>query len=338
LSKHVIVTGGAGYVGSHACKALAAAGYVPVTVDNLGNGNRAAVRFGPLVEADIRDRSAIDAAFREFKPASVMHFAAFAYVGESVRAPGPYYENNVAGTVELLEAVRAAGIANFVFSSSCATYGTPDSLPITEASAQRPTNPYGMTKLMIEHALRDYAAAYGLRFAALRYFNAAGCDVDGEIGEVHVPETHLIPNVLMAASGESPELNVFGDDYDTPDGTCIRDYVHVSDLAAAHVKALDRLCDGGDSLMVNLGTGTGYSVRQIVASVEDITGRKVPVRFSPRRPGDPAALVADASEAAAKLEFSTRRSGLKDIVSTAWAWHGSATRRHWLAERAARTD
>jgi len=329
----VIVTGGAGYVGSHACKALAAAGYVPVTVDNLGNGNRSAVRFGPLVEVDIRNRSAIDTVFRDFKPVALMHFAAFAYVGESVREPGRYYENNVAGTVELLEAVRAAGIGNVVFSSSCATYGTPDRLPITESSAQRPTNPYGMTKLMIECALRDYAAAYPLRFAALRYFNAAGCDPDGEIGEVHVPETHLIPNVLMAALGEAPELQVFGDDYDTPDGTCIRDYVHVSDLAAAHVKALERLCGGGDSLMVNLGTGTGYSVRQIVASVEEITQRQVPMRFSARRPGDPAELVADASEAAAKLDFSTRSSSLKDIVATAWAWHGSATRQRWLAER-----
>lgn len=331
----VLVTGGAGYVGSHACKALAKAGYLPLVVDNLCNGNRAAVRFGPLIEADIRDRAAMDAILREHKPAAVLHFAAFAYVGESVAEPGRYYANNVGGTIALLEAVRAAKIGSFVFSSTCATYGVPDRLPITEETPQHPSNPYGTTKLMMEQALRDYSAAYGLRFAALRYFNAAGCDPDGEIGEVHVPETHLIPNALMAASGEISELNVFGTDYGTADGTCIRDYIHVADLAAAHLQALEKLKTSADNIAVNLGTGAGYSVKQIVAAVEKVSGRRVPVRVSPRRPGDPAELVADASKARALLGFTTAHSGLDEIISTAWAWHTGAVRKRWITERTA---
>src|SRR5207302_1259202 len=267
MSDTILVTGGAGYVGGHACKALAGAGYRPVVYDNLSRGHREAVRWGPLVEGDLHDRARLVAALREHGIGAVMHFAAFAYVGESVTEPEIYYRNNVGGTLALLAAMREAAVGTIVFSSTCAVYGIPDRLPIGETTAKAPLNPYGETKLAIERALHWYAGAYDLRFAALRYFNAAGADIDGEIGEEHEPETHLIPRVLRAALGTGEPVEVYGTDYPTPDGTAIRDYIHVTDLADAHVRALLYLSAGGDSAAVNLGTGQGCSVRPVIATV-----------------------------------------------------------------------
>jgi len=320
MAEAVLVTGGAGYIGSHACKALAAAGYVPVTYDNLSRGHRHAVRWGPLVEGDIADRAAVATALKTHRISSVMHFAAFAYVGESGTDPALYYSNNVCGTLSLLDAMREAGVNRIVFSSSCATYGLPDSVPIRETMAQHPVNPYGETKLAIERVLRWYGPAYGLRSVALRYFNAAGCDRAGEIGEEHDPETHLIPLVLRAALGTAPPVRIFGTDYPTPDGTAIRDYIHVDDLAAAHVRAVEYLAAGGESAAVNLATGNGYSVREIIAAVTKAVGREVPRREAPRRAGDPPALVADPSLAAQLLGWRAACSDLDTIIKTALAW------------------
>jgi len=320
MAEAVLVTGGAGYIGSHACKALAAAGYVPVTYDNLSRGHRHAVRWGPLVEGDIADRAAVATALKTHRISSVMHFAAFAYVGESGTDPALYYSNNVCGTLSLLDAMREAGVNRIVFSSSCATYGLPDSVPIRETMAQHPVNPYGETKLAIERVLRWYGPAYGLRSVALRYFNAAGCDRAGEIGEEHDPETHLIPLVLRAALGTAPPVQIFGTDYPTPDGTAIRDYIHVDDLAAAHVRAVEYLAAGGESAAVNLATGNGYSVREIIAAVTKAVGREVPRREAPRRAGDPPALVADPSLAAQLLGWRAACSDLDTIIETALAW------------------
>jgi UDP-arabinose 4-epimerase len=317
----VLVTGGAGYIGSHACKALALAGHRPVAFDNLICGHRHAVRWGPLEVGDVRDRARVEKVLRKYRPDAVMHFAGFAYVGESVADPGKYYENNVAGTLALLAAMRACGVARIVFSSSCATYGVPERQPITEAAAQRPINPYGVSKLMVERILLDYDSAYDTRSVILRYFNACGADPEGEIGEEHEPETHLVPRGLMAAAGAIPALEVFGTDYDTPDGTCIRDFVHVSDLASGHVQALAHLLDGGASLALNLGTGRGASVREVIAAVERVSGRRVVVKESVRRPGDPAVLLADASRARAVLGFVPVFEDIDSIVSTAWRWH-----------------
>jgi len=317
----ILVTGGAGYVGSHACKALAAAGYTPVVYDNLGRGHRELVRWGPLEVGDLAHRARLDEVLARHRPEAVMHFAAFAYVGESVQDPALYYRNNVGGTLELVEAMRRAGIKALVFSSTCSTYGVPERMPITEDTPQRPINPYGATKLAIERMLADYDAAYGLRSASLRYFNAAGCDPDGEAGEVHDPETHLIPRVLMAATGELPHVDIFGTDYPTPDGTCLRDYVHVADLAQGHLQALDYLKRGGATLAVNLGTGRGFSVREVIAAASEVTGRRIPVHEAPRRPGDPPVLVADASRARSLLGFQPRYTELAPIVATAWRWH-----------------
>jgi UDP-arabinose 4-epimerase len=317
----VLVTGGAGYIGAHACKALARAGYLPVTYDSLVRGHEWAVKWGPLVRGDISDRRRVDRAIAEYQPVAIMHFAAFAYVGESVGDPGKYYHNNVMGSLTLLEAARDAGIQNFVFSSTCATYGTPASLPIVEATPQFPINPYGASKLMVERILTDFGGAHGIRSIVLRYFNAAGGDPDGEIGEDHQPETHLIPLVLDAASGRRPSVTVFGTDYPTPDGTCLRDYIHVSDLADAHVLALERLLTGAGSDVFNLGNGQAFSVRQVVDSVERITGLAVPVKLGDRRPGDPAALVSDATKARDVLGWRPRLDDLDEIVRTAWAWH-----------------
>lgn len=321
--RSVLVTGGAGYIGSHACKALAAAGYLPVTYDNLSYGHDWAVKWGPLERGDILDRSRLDAVLLQHRPAAIMHFAAFAYVGESVTDPGKYYRNNVCGSLNLIEAARDHGIERFVFSSTCATYGVPDALPIRETTPQNPINPYGASKLMVERMLRDFGNAHGLRAIALRYFNAAGADAEGEIGEDHDPETHLIPLVLDAAAGRRADVTVFGTDYDTPDGTCVRDYIHVSDLADAHVRALQALDAGaaGDGDAFNLGNGHGFSVRQVIETVEQVTGRTVPVRYGPRRAGDPASLVSDAKLAGARLGWRPKTVGLQDIVSTAWAWH-----------------
>jgi UDP-arabinose 4-epimerase len=330
MSQSVLVTGGAGYIGSHACKALARAGYLPVTYDNLSRGHRHAVRWGPLVEGDIADRAAVAAAIKSHRVAAVMHFAAFAYVGESGTDPALYYRNNVAGTLALLDAMREAGADRIVFSSTCATYGLPDSVPIAETTPQRPVNAYGETKLAVERALYWYGQAYGLRWAALRYFNAAGCDRDGEIGEEHEPETHLIPLVLRAALGSAPPVSIFGTDYPTPDGTAIRDYIHVEDLASAHVRALDYLDKGGANIAVNLATGRGYSVREIIAAVARAAGRAVPRRETARRPGDPASLVADPSLARSVLGWQAECSNLDNIIGTALAWE---MRQHNAAQR-----
>ena len=325
MSQSVLVTGGAGYIGSHACKALARAGYIPVTYDNLSRGHRHAVRWGPLVEGEIADRTALVAALREHRVSSVMHFAAFAYVGESGTDPALYYRNNVVGTLALLDAMREAGAVRLVFSSTCATYGLPERVPIAETTPQHPVNPYGETKLTIERALHWYGEAYGLRSVALRYFNAAGCDRDGEIGEEHDPETHLIPLVLRAALGSGPPVSIFGTDYPTPDGTAVRDYIHVEDLASAHVRALGYLSDGGGSAAANLATGRGYSVREIIAAVARAVGHDVPQREAPRRAGDPPALVADPTLARSLLGWQAECSDLDTIIGTALAWE---TRQH----------
>jgi UDP-arabinose 4-epimerase len=320
MSQSVLVTGGAGYIGSHACKALSGAGYTPVTYDNLSRGHRHVVRWGPLVEGDIADRAAVTAALKAHNISAVMHFAAFAYVGESGTDPALYYRNNVSGTLSLLDAMRELGVNRIVFSSSCATYGLPDSVPIRETMAQLPVNPYGETKLAIERVLRWYGPAYGLRSVALRYFNAAGCDRAGEIGEEHDPETHLIPLVLRAALGTAPPVQIFGTDYATPDGTAVRDYIHVDDLAAAHVRALQYVAAGGESTAVNLATGNGYSVREIIAAVTKAVGHEVPQREVPRRAGDPPALVADPRLAAQVLGWRAQCSDLDTIIQTALTW------------------
>lgn len=317
---NIFVTGGAGYIGSHTCKALSKAGYTPVSYDNLVYGHRWAVQWGPLEVGDIADRARLDEVIDHYCPKAVMHFAAFAYVGESVQDPGKYYRNNVAGTLTLLEAMRDHGIDKLIFSSTCATYGIPDSVPITEDHPQRPINPYGASKLMIERMLRDFDIAHGLRSISLRYFNAAGADQDGEIGEAHDPETHLIPLVLDAAAGKRPVITVFGDDYDTPDGTCVRDYIHASDLADAHVLALRALEGGAGTTAYNLGNGQGFSVREVIAVAEAVTGLRVPVDIGPRRAGDPARLVGNAQAAIDVLGWRPRYIELNDLLSTAWQW------------------
>ena len=317
----VLVTGGAGYVGSHACKALAAAGYEPVVIDNLSTGHRGNVRWGPLIEGDLVDPNALRRAFAARRYAAVMHFAALAYVGESMREPGRYFANNVVCSLALIEAARAAGVPRFVFSSTCASYGLPDRLPIAEDTPQRPVNPYGESKLFVERALHWHGVAHGLASVSLRYFNAAGADPAGELGEAHDPETHLIPLAIRAALGSAGPLHVYGSDYPTADGTAVRDFIHVSDLADAHVRALAHLMEGGTSVALNLGTGRGHSVAEVGAAVERVGGRRVPLVHAPRRSGDPPELVADASRARALLGWVPSRSSLDEIVETAWRWH-----------------
>lgn len=316
----VAVVGGAGYIGSHAAKALAIAGHEPVVIDNLSTGHREAVRWGPLHEADIRDRERLRVLFAELRPEAVMHFAASAYVGDSMRAPLAYYDNNVLGTLCLVEAAQRAACGAFVFSSSCATYGVPQLLPITEATSQQPTNPYGETKLACERLLHWTGAAHGLNWMALRYFNAAGADPEGEIGEMHEPEPHLIPLALKAAAGTGLPLKVMGTDYPTSDGTALRDYVHVSDLAAAHVLALEHLVRGGQSRAVNLGTGRPHSVLDVIRTVESVVGRPVPHELAPRRAGDPPELWADSALAGSLLGWTPAYPGLDAMVASAWAW------------------
>jgi UDP-arabinose 4-epimerase len=313
----ILVTGGAGFIGSHVCKLLAAHGFDPVTYDNLSTGHRDAVRWGPLVTGDILDRGRLKLALDSFKPIAVMHFAAVASVAESVADPALYYRNNVMGTLSLLDTCKAFGINKVIFSSSCATYGVPAELPIREDTRQQPINPYGGSKLIGEMMLRDFEDTSGMRYVALRYFNACGADLDGQLCERHDPETHLIPRILMAASGVTPNFELFGEDYPTQDGTCVRDYVHVSDLAQAHLIALRYLLDGGDSLAVNVGTGTGLSIRKIVAAVTRITGRAVPTVSRDRRPGDPPALYADGALMREKLGFTPRYSDIDTIIETA---------------------
>lgn len=321
MNNLIIVTGGAGYIGSHACKTLARAGYTPVSFDNLVNGHPWAVRWGPLETGDIADRARLDEVIEKYQPAAVMHFAAYAYVGESVQDPGKYYRNNVAGTLTLLEAMRDHGIDKMIFSSTCATYGIPNRVPIPEGHPQHPINPYGASKLMIERMLQDFEVAHGLRSISLRYFNAAGADPEGEIGEAHDPETHLIPLVLDAAAGKRPAITVFGGDYDTPDGTCIRDYIHVSDLADAHVLALKALEAGAKTTPYNLGNGQGFSVREVIDSAARVTGRQVPFTVGPRRAGDPAALVGDATRAMQELGWRPQLHDIDTMIDTAWQWH-----------------
>jgi UDP-arabinose 4-epimerase len=314
----VLVTGGAGFIGSHTCKALAAAGLLPVAFDDLSTGHAGFARFGPLAQGDILDAPALDGAFAAHRPGAVIHFAARAYVGESMKAPLAYYRVNVAGLVNVVEAMLRHGTRAIVFSSSCATYGIPDALPIAESAPQRPINPYGRSKLAGEQILADARAAHGLRVAVLRYFNAAGAHPDGDLPERHDPETHLIPLAIDAATGHGAPLSIFGTDYPTADGTCERDFIHVSDLAAAHVEALRHLDAGTEALTLNLGAGKAASVRSVVAAVERITGRAVPLVHAARRGGDPPVLVADAGLARRLIGFAPRLSDLDTIVTTAW--------------------
>lgn len=322
----ILVTGGAGYVGSHVCKALSREGFLPITCDNLFSGHRAAVNWGPLEVGDVTDKDRISEVIDKYRPQAVMHFAAHIVAGESVTSPSAYYNNNVGGTLCLLEAMRDSGVNRLVFSSTAAIYGVPQATPIPEHHPKGPINPYGASKLMIEQILEDFDAAYGFRSIALRYFNAAGADPDGDIGEGHDPETHAIPLAVETALGRRPHFEIFGTDYPTPDGTAIRDYTHVSDLAAAHVQALKRLLAGGESIALNLGTGRGHSVREVVEAVEQVSGRTLPVREGPRRPGDPPVLVADAGNARQALGWSPKFTGLVGIVESAWRWHARGTR------------
>jgi UDP-arabinose 4-epimerase len=317
----ILVTGGAGYIGSHVCAELAAAGYRPVTLDDLSTGHADAVRWGPLEVGDVGDAARVAEVLRRHRPVAAIHLAARAYVGESVERPREYYRTNVVGSLVLLDALLDHGGAPVVLSSTCATYGVPDRVPIDEGTPQRPINPYGATKLAVERILADYERAYGTRSVALRYFNAAGADPAGRLGERHDPETHLIPRVLAAATGDLEAVEVFGADHDTPDGTCVRDYIHVSDLADAHVRAVRWLLDGRGSLQVNLGTGEGASVAEVLAAAERVVGRPIPQRRAPRREGDPPILVAAADLAREVLGWKPRCSGIDRIVADAWAWH-----------------
>lgn len=316
----VLVTGGAGYVGSHAAKLLAEHGHYVLVVDNLAEGHRAAVGKLPLIVADVLERERIVGLIKEHRIDAVMHFAAYAYVGVSVTDPAKYYQNNIGGTLALLDAMRTTGVDRIVFSSTCATYGIPERVPITEDHPQQPISPYGFTKLAIERALADYAHAYGLGYAALRYFNASGAAADGSIGEDHDPETHLIPLVLQVALGQREYVEIYGTDYPTPDGTCIRDYIHVDDLAAAHLAALERL-EPRAELKLNLGTGQGASVQEVISICREVTDHKTPTRTVGRRAGDPPELVAGASLAKRTLGWEAKHKHVRSIVESAWRWH-----------------
>ncbi|MBL3572057.1 UDP-glucose 4-epimerase GalE, partial [Rhodovulum visakhapatnamense] len=320
---HVLVTGGAGYIGAHACKALARAGHVPVCYDNLSTGWAEAVKFGPLERGDLADRARLDAVFAAYRPVGVMHFAAFSQVGEAMRDPGKYWRNNVGGSLTLIEAAVAAGCLNMVFSSTCAVYGDQDGVTLDEDSAQAPLNAYGASKRAIEDMLRDFEASHGLTSVIFRYFNVAGADPEGEVGEAHDPETHLIPVMLEAIEGRRPALTIHGTDYPTPDGTCIRDYIHVSDLVAAHVLGLDWLLAGKGSRVFNLGTGTGYSVRQVIEASHAVTNRPVPHSEGPRRGGDAVRLVSGSARAETELGWVPERSDLPTMIQDAWKWFQS---------------
>jgi len=315
----ILVTGGAGYIGSHACKLLAAKGFEPIVYDNLSRGNRWAVKWGPLEVGDIADSIRLRAVLEEYRPAALMHFAAYAYVGESVEFPLLYYRNNVGGTSSMLQTLIDFQPIPVVFSSTCATYGVPETVPISEDHPQRPINPYGFSKLVAERMLADLDAANGLRSIALRYFNAAGADPDGEIGEAHDPEPHLIPLVLAAARDGNP-VRVFGNDYDTSDGTCVRDYVHVLDIADAHVRAIDYLIKGGASSSINLANARGYSVKEVIATAERVCGKPIRVEMAPRRAGDPAVLIGALERAQKLLGWKPARSDLELQISDAWNW------------------
>ncbi|HZH28406.1 MAG TPA: UDP-glucose 4-epimerase GalE [Azospirillaceae bacterium] len=316
----VLVTGGAGFIGSHTCKALAAAGHIPVVYDSLERGHKSAVLWGPLETGNLLDTERLIACIHHHEPSAIVHFAAYAYVGESTECPGLYYLNNVGGTASLVEAMRRTGLRAAVFSSTCAIYGTPAYVPVAEACPPNPLSPYGRSKKMAEDLFRDAETAHGVRTVRLRYFNAAGADPDGEIGERHDPETHAIPLAILAMLGHAPAFRLFGTDYDTPDGSAVRDYIHVMDLASAHVAALDHLLAGGGSLDVNLGTGTGHSVREILSAIKRVSGRRVPVEINPRRAGDPSRLVADNGRARRLLGWFPQRAGIETIVADALHW------------------
>jgi len=321
MPSRVLVTGGAGYIGSHACKALAKAGYEPVSYDNMVYGREELVKWGPLEVGDILDGERLKEVIDKYDPDACMHFAAFTYVGESVEDPAKYYRNNVLGTINLLEALRENGIKKLIFSSSAAVYGNPVKTPIPDDHYLSPVNPYGETKRVMEGVMRDFGGAYGLKSASLRYFNASGADPEGESGELHDPETHLIPLVLQVAAGKREHITVFGDDYDTPDGTCVRDYIHVTDLADAHVRALEKLDEGDVTKAYNLGNGNGFSVLEVIETARKVTGHPIPAEIGPRRAGDPPMLVADSSRIKEELGWRPVYTDLEAIVQTAWEWH-----------------
>ena len=323
MTDTVLVTGGAGYIGSHTCKALSALGYLPVTLDSLIYGHTWAVKWGPLITGDITDSLVLDQVFSKYRPKAVIHFAAFAYVGESVDHPAKYYQNNVIGSIAILDAMRRHGCRNIIFSSSCATYGIPRQIPIPENHPQFPINPYGRSKLMMEQIFQDYGSAYGLSYAILRYFNAAGADPDGQIGEEHDPEPHLIPVLLQTVLEQRSHTDVYGTDYDTPDGTAIRDYIHVTDLARAHVMALKYLAESRQNLCINLGTGRGYSIMEVIRAVQQVTGKSVTYRTVGRRPGDPPILVAKPEYAYSMLGWKPDFCEINATIATAWNWHQS---------------
>ncbi|MGY9050164.1 UDP-glucose 4-epimerase, partial [Puniceibacterium antarcticum] len=318
---HVLVTGGAGYIGAHACKALARAGFTPVTFDNLSTGWQDAVKFGPFEQGDLLDRARLDEVFAKWQPVAVMHFAALSQVGEAMSEPGKYWRNNVSGSLTLIEAAVAAECLNFVFSSTCATYGEQDNVVLDENSLQMPLNAYGASKRAIEDILRDFEAAHALRHVIFRYFNVAGADPDAEVGEHHRPETHLIPVMLDAIQGKRAALTIHGTDYDTPDGTCIRDYVHVCDLVDAHVLGLKWLQDGKGSRVFNLGTGKGFSVREVMDASRTVTNKEVPASEGPRRAGDCTALVSGSTRAETELGWTPGRSTMDQMIADAWRWH-----------------
>ena len=322
--KKILVTGGAGYVGSHAVRQLVREGYPSLVLDNLTYGHRELAKNVDLVEGDVENTALLEKIFSDKSIEAVMHFAAYAYVGESVSDPGKYYQNNVVNSLRLLQAMLRAGVNKIIFSSSCATYGNPVQIPMTEDHPQNPISPYGATKLMVERILRDFDAAYGLRFVSFRYFNAAGADPEGDIGEWHDPETHLIPLVLDAAAGKREAVQIYGTNYETPDGTCIRDYIHVTDIAQAHILGLKHLLAGKPSEAFNLGNGNGFSVREVVQTAEKVTGREIKAIETSRRPGDPAVLVGSSDKAQRLLGWRTRFPTLEAIISTAWQWHQRA--------------
>ena len=319
--KNILVIGGAGYIGSYMCKYLARNGYQPIVLDNLIYGHREAVKWGPFFEGSLADRNLLNRVFSEHEIAAVMHFASFCYVGESITEPAKYYHNNVAATIRLLQMMVEKNISNFIFSSSCATYGEPVEIPITEKHPQNPINPYGRSKLMVEQVLRDFRNAYDLKYISLRYFNAAGADPDGELGEDHMPETHLIPLVLQTALGQREVLHIFGDDYPTRDGTCIRDYIHIDDLAQAHLLALEKLINKVGGGEYNLGNGNGESVKEVVKIAGKVTGKPIATRITERRVGDPAVLIGSSEKAIKELGWRPQFSDLDIIIETAWKWH-----------------
>jgi UDP-arabinose 4-epimerase len=321
MNLNILVTGGAGYIGSHTCKVLAEAGYVPVTYDNLATGNKWSVKWGPLIQGDLADSALLRKVIREYSVSSVIHFAANAYVGESVVNPRKYFDNNVSNTLNLLGAMLDTGINHIVFSSTCAIYGMPSKIPISESEKQQPINPYGDSKLFIERVLRWYADAYSLNWTALRYFNAAGADSEGEIGEHHDPETHLIPLIIQSALGYRPKVAIYGMDHPTHDGTPIRDYIHVKDLAEAHVQSLEYLQRGGKSGPLNIGTGHGHSVLEVVEAVKQVSGLNIPFRPDQKRLGDPPVLVANSSQANQTIGWIPKYQDIHEIIETAWKWH-----------------